>query len=157
MKKQKDGSLKGSIQNDLDFYETTKNLLSGFRVADVLIKKFTTLSPDDSLDKAVHVLLEGYEQDFLVTINEDVIGILTRKQLIYGLSALGKSASVSHVMQKDFLTLSPEMNLQDIYLKMLANAYNVCPVKDNGKLIGIIDKENVGELILVQQATQGRQ
>ena len=62
----------------------------------------------------------------------------------------------ANVMQKDFLMLSPEMNLQDVYTKMLANV-NVCnvyPVKDNGKLIGIIDKENVSELILVQQATQ---
>lgn len=137
-------------------YETTRSLLSGFRVEDVLIKKFTALSPDDSLDKAVHVLLEGYEQDFLVTMNEEVIGILTRKRLIYGLSALGKSAPIANVMQKDFLTLSPEMNLQDIYMKMLTNAYNVCPVKQNGKLIGIIDKENVSELMLVQQATQGK-
>jgi len=137
-------------------YETTKSLLSGFRVADVLIRKFTTLSPDDSLDKAVHVLLEGHEQDFLVTVNEEVIGILTRKRLIYGLSALGKSASISNVMQKDFLTLSPEMNLQDVYMKMLTGASNVYPVVDNGKLIGIIDKENVSELILVQQATHGR-
>lgn len=137
-------------------YETTKNLLSGFRVADVLIKKFTTLSPEDSLDKAVHVLLEGYEQEFLVIMNEDVIGILTRKQLIYGLSAFGKSASISNVMRKDFLTLSPERNLQDVYLKMLTNACNVYPVKENDHLIGIVDKENISELILVQQATHGK-
>jgi Zn-dependent protease/predicted transcriptional regulator len=137
-------------------YETTKNLLSGFRVADVLIKKFTTLSPDDSLDKAVQLLLGGQEQEFLVTKNEDVMGILTRKQLIYGLSALGKSASIADVMQKDFLTLSPEMNLQDVYMKMLTNVCNVYPVKENDHLIGIVDKENVSELILVQQATHGK-
>lgn len=137
-------------------YETTKKLLSGFTVADVLIKKFTTLSPDDSLDRAAHVLLEGQEQEFLVTMNEDVIGILTRKQLIYGLSTLGKSASIANVMQKDFITLSPEMDLQDVYTTMLTNVYNVYPVKENSRLIGIIDKDNVTELILVQQATHGK-
>lgn len=137
-------------------YETTKTLLSGFRVVDVLIRRFTTLSPQDSLDKAVQVLLEGQEQEFLVTTNEDVHGILTRKQLLRGLADLGRSASISNIMQKDFLTLSPEMNLQDVYAKMLTNAINVYPVKDNGKLIGIVDKENVSELILVQQATRGK-
>lgn len=137
-------------------YETTKNLLSGFRVVDVLIRRFTTLSPHDDLGKAVQALLEGQEQDFLVATDEEVQGILTRKQLIRGLSAFGRSAPISNVMQKDFLTLSPEMNLQDVYTKMLTNTLNVYPVKDNGKLIGIIDKENVSELILVQQATRER-
>jgi CBS domain-containing protein len=137
-------------------YETTKNLLSGFRVADVMIKKFTTLSPDDSLEKAVQVLLEGHEHEFLVTVNEDVTGILTRKQLIYGLSTLEKSASISNVMQKDFITLLPDMNLQEVYSTMLMNVNNIYPVKDNGRLIGVIDKENVSELILVQKATHGK-
>lgn len=137
-------------------YETTKNLLSGFRVVDVLIRRFTTLSPYDNLDKAVHVLLEGQEQEFLITANEDVQGILTRKRLIDGLSVFGRSAPISNVMQKDFLTLSPEMNLQDVYTKMLTNACNIYPVKDNGKLIGVVGRENISELILVQQATQIR-
>src|SRR6266542_4279728 len=133
-------------------YETTKNVLAGLSVRDVLMTKFTVLSPDDNLEKAVRVLLDGQEQEFLITTNEQVQGVLTRKELIHGSSAFGKSSLISNSMRKDFLTLSPEMNLQDVYMKMMTDSYIVYPVQDNGKLVGMVDKENVSELILVRQA-----
>lgn len=39
---------------------------------------------------------------------------------------------------------------------MITNGYKVYPVQKNGKLVGIVDKENISELILVQQALPGK-
>jgi Zn-dependent protease/predicted transcriptional regulator len=133
-------------------YEVTKNILGGLRVADVLMTRFTVLSPDDTLEKAVQVLLAGQEQEFLITRNEQVEGVLTRKELINGLSAFGKTSLISGSMRKDFLILAPEMNLQDVYTQMITNTCTVFPVQKNGELLGMIDKENIMELILVKQA-----
>lgn len=133
-------------------FETTKNVLAGFKVRDVLMRRFTPLSPGDNIEKAVQILLDGQEHDFLVTINEEVKGVLTRKELIHGLSSFGQSAPISGIMRTDFTILTPDMNLQEVYMKMLANDATVCPVLENGRLLGMVDKDNISELILVQQA-----
>lgn len=133
-------------------FETTRNLLTGLQVRDALMTRFTALSPDDSLEKAVQVLLDGQEQDFLVTSNNQVQGVLTRKELIYGLSAYGKSSVISNIMRKDFITLIPDMNLQVVYQKMIAGGCTIYPVQENGILAGLVDKENINEMILIKQA-----
>jgi CBS domain-containing protein len=133
-------------------YEATRNLLAGNRVQDVLMTRITALTPNDNLEKAVQLLLDGQEQDFLVVSGEHAEGVLTRKELIHGLSAFGKSTLISDIMRRDFITLSPDMHLDEVYSLMVTNSSTVCPVEENGKLIGMVNKENISELIMVQQA-----
>jgi Zn-dependent protease/predicted transcriptional regulator len=133
-------------------YESMRNMLAGNTVQSVLMTRFTALSPEDNLEKAVHLLLEGQEQDFLVVSEGQVQGVLTRKELIHGLSAFGKSAPISNIMREDFISLTPHMNLQEVYSLMITNNCTVYPVQENGKLLGMVNKENINELIMVQQA-----
>lgn len=133
-------------------YEATHSILAGYDVRKVLMTRFTTLLPGDSLEKAVQILLDGKEQDFIVATDGQVKGMLSRKELIQGLSAFGKSSPVMNSMRTDFTMLSPDMSLQDVYSKMMAKGHKVYPVQENGKLVGMVDKENISELILVQQA-----
>ena len=55
-------------------------------------------------------------------------------------------------MRKDYLTLRPDMPLQEVYQKLMASGCTVAPVLDKGKLIGIVDRENINELIMVKEA-----
>ena len=135
-------------------FEMTKLALADYKVKDVLMKQYTALQPNDTLERAVELLLNGQEQEFIVTEEEKVIGILTRKELIKGLSEFGKQSPVSRAMRKDFMTLKPDAPLQDIYQKMARDGKSVSPVMDNGNLLGIIDKENIDELLMVREALQ---
>lgn len=137
-------------------YEATHSILEGYDVRKVLMTRFTTLLPNDSLEKAVQILLDGKEQDFLVATDGKVQGVLSRKELIQGLSAFGKSSPVRNSMRTDFTILSPEMSLQDVFSNMTTKGYKVYPVQDKGVLVGMVDKENISELILVQQALSGK-
>lgn len=134
-------------------FEISKTALTGHKVKDVLMKKFIVLLPEDTLEKAVHYLLDGQAQEFVVAENNKVLGILTRDELIKGLSENGNTSKVFTVMRKDFLTLNPEMSLRDVYQKILLTKCPVAPVMENGKFIGIVDKENINEFILVKKAT----
>lgn len=133
-------------------YETTRSILGGFTVEDVLMTKYTMLSPDDTLEKAVQALLDGQEHEFLVGRDGEVQGILTRKALLGGLSAYGKTTPVAAVMKKEFSFLTPDMRLKDVYAAILRNDVSVYPVQQGSTLIGIVDKENINELIMVKQA-----
>lgn len=133
-------------------HESTKSALSGHTVKDVLMQQFTRLLPEDTLGKVVQLLLNSQEQEYIVEENNKVVGILTRKELIKGLSEYGKESPVSNAMRKDHLVLHPDMPLQEVYQKLMANGCSVAPVLENGKLIGIVDRENINELLLVKAA-----
>ena len=44
------------------------------------------------------------------------------------------------------------MPLQEVYHKMRTEGCSVGPVLDNGKFIGIVDKNNIDELLMVESA-----
>lgn len=135
-------------------YEATKSILSDYRVRDVLMTKYTVLSPGDTLARAVQALLDGQEKEFLVGDHETIAGVLTRDSIIKGLNEFGKDAPVSNVMRKDFITLQPDMELQEVYHRMMTNGCSVGPVYEESRLIGIVDRENINELVLVSKALE---
>lgn len=133
-------------------YEAEKSALSGLTVKDAMMTRYTILSPDDTLIKAVHHLLEGQDKEFLVGDGDNVAGVLTRKGIIKGMAQHGQQASLTKAMNKQFLMLRPKMDLQETYNTMMANNCTVNPVYENDQLIGVIDKENIMELIMVRDA-----
>ena len=135
-------------------YEATKSMLSDYKIKDVLMTNYTLLSPQDTLDQAVKALLDGQEKEFLVGEEETIVGVLTRDSIIKGLTELGRGASVSKVMRQDFINLHPDMELQEVYHQMLTNGCTVGPVYEGNRLVGIVDRENINELVLVNKALE---
>ena len=133
-------------------YEATKSILSEYRVKDVLMTKYTVLSAHDTLGQAVQALLDGQEKEFIVGDDQTVDGVLTRNSIIKGLNEFGKDAPVSKVMRRDFIILKPDMELQEVYQQMMTNGCTVGPVYQDSRLIGIVDQENINELVLVNKA-----
>ncbi|AHM59642.1 peptidase M50 [Flammeovirgaceae bacterium 311] len=133
-------------------YESIRTGLADYRVEDVVMRKFSLLLPDDSLEKAVQLLLNSQEQEFIVASEDQVVGVLTRKELIRGLSEYGKTAPVSRAMSQDYIMLHPHMPLREVYHKMMTGGSTVNPVIENGKFIGIVNKTNIDELLMVDSA-----
>lgn len=133
-------------------YESTKSALSRYTAKDVLMKQFTCLRPEETLEKVVQLLLNGQEKEFVVAENDKLLGVLTRVELIKGLSEYGKASTVSNVMRKDCIVLHPDMPLHEVYQNLMTNSCAVAPVLDNGGLIGIVDKENIDEFLLIERA-----
>jgi len=52
------------------------------------------------------------------------------------------------------LILDPGKPLEEIYQKIMTTKCPVSLVMENDKFIGIVDKENINEFIMVQQATE---
>lgn len=133
-------------------YESIRTGLAKYTVRDVVMRKFSLLLPEDKLEKAVQLLLNSQEHEFIVTSDEQVVGVLTRKELIRGLSEFGKLAPVSKVMSQDYIVLEPDMPLREVYHKMMTGASTICPVIENGRFIGIVNKTNIDELLMVDSA-----
>ena len=130
-------------------HESGKSALVGFTVKDVLIAQYTCLSPTETLGNLVQILQSTQEEVFLVTENNHVHGVLTRKDLIKGLSSYGNGSYVSDLMRKDFVTVDTNMPLQQVYEKLMSNNSQFATVLDDGQLKGIVTLKGINEMIMV--------
>ena len=135
--------------------EQTRSELSGLTVRDALMKKFTNLSPYDTLGTAVDALLNSQETEFVVTDFDEPIGLLTRNEIIRGLAEKGPDARVSSFMNREFFVVGPELKLSDFLQEVSSHGRDVALVMDHGELLGMIDRENVEERLMVERALRG--
>ncbi len=129
-----------------------KSALGGIPVARAMITDFRSLSPGDSLDRAVELILTGSQQDFPVEEEGRVVGVLTRSDLLKALASEGKNVLVSEVMQRDFQTVAPSEMLETGFARLQNCQCHTLPVVRNGKLVGLVTMDNVGEFMLIQSA-----
>ena len=128
----------------------------GTPVRQAMVTRFTTLAVDDTLDDAVDELLAGTDHDFPVVRNDQIVGILRRKQLIQALSSHDRDTSVAEVADQNVFTTEPGAPLDEVFQRMNELSCSTVPVVEGGQLVGLLTLENVGELIMVSSALQSR-
>lgn len=133
------------------FVQTT-SILSGLPVERVMVREFGTLSPDDTLARAVEHVLAGYQHDFPVVESGKLVGILTRSALLTGLANFDQSSLISEVMERNLHTVEPTDSLETVLGRLGEEDCRTMPVVHDGKLVGILTAENIGEYLMIQAA-----
>jgi CBS domain-containing protein len=85
-----------------------------------------------------------------------VMGILTRANLLTGLSEFGPDQLVTGVMQREFEIAEPNEMLQTALMRMASSPTRVMPVLQDGTLVGLVTQENLGEYLMIQNALHRR-
>ena len=134
-----------------------KSALGGIPIGRAMITDYRTLSPGDSLGRAVELTLAGSQQDFPVEENGRVAGVLTRADLLQALAKGGEGLSVSEVMQREFQMVDSSEMLDTIFPRLQNSQCHTLPVTRNGRLVGLMTMDNVGEFILIQSALKASQ
>lgn len=131
----------------------TRAALDSVPVRRAMITDLRTLAPQDRLDKAIRHILEGFQTDFPVMEHEQVVGILTRSDLLAALARQGNEATVSSVMQTEFLTVKPTEMLESMFARLRdCEGCHSVPVVDHDRMVGLVTMDNVTELLMVRQA-----
>jgi len=131
-----------------------KAALWGIPVSAAMITNFQTLSPQDTLADAARAILAGYQEDFPVVENGQLLGVLTSSDIIRGLAELGPQASVAEVMRRDCMTASPYEMVETVLLRMQHDNCPVVPVVVQGQIVGLLTPANVGEYIFIRRALE---
>lgn len=132
-----------------------KSVLSGIAVSRVTITDFSTISSSDTLSRPVELMLHGTQQDFPVVDDGRLVGVLTRKELLSGLSKSGPDMPVSQVMRKDYPAIAGSEMLQAASEKLQNPDSRVLLVMEKGSLLGLFTVENLAEFLMVQSALSG--
>jgi Zn-dependent protease/CBS domain-containing protein len=133
-----------------------KEAFSGIPVQAVMQKRFSTLSTNNTLNDAVKLTLDSSQHDFPVMWGDRVMGILTRANLLGGLSQHGPEQLVTGVMQREFNTAQANERLDAVLNRLAASPVRIMPVLQDGNLIGLVSMENLGEYLMIQNALHRR-
>jgi Zn-dependent protease len=133
----------------------TSATLSGVPVRRVMITEVRTLAPADPLERAVRLVLDGFQQDFPVVADGQVVGVLTRAALLRELAERGPTAAVATAMQKDFRTAAPDEPVEEVLTRLETCGCHAMPVVRGRELLGVLTTENIGEFVMVQTALRG--
>ena len=132
----------------------TKNatLLKGFSVKDALMTKFPIVAHDAPLSKAVDKLLKGQATHFVVVMDDEPIGTLSREEMIKGLQEVGENLAVREVANLMPLKLDYHQALEEAFQIMASQNKKVALVYENNHFLGLLDQENISEFIMVKSA-----
>ncbi len=125
-------------------------LTSGVHVRDAMMTDVRTLSVGDTLKEAADVLLDTSQHDFPVVHGDAVQGLLTRNDLLRGLSELGPGGYVAGAMQRQYASAGPEDDLGEV-LPQVQAAPGPLLVLEGGRLLGIVTTDNVQELFAIRR------
>jgi CBS domain-containing protein len=129
-----------------------KSALAGIPVSRVMITDFETLTPTDTLRRAIGHALDGFQQDFPVIDGGRVVGVLTRTDLMKGLTQQGVDATVASAMTAGLEVAEPSEMLDSAFQRLDAAGRVAAPVVRDGQLVGLLTVDNVGEFLTLQSA-----
>lgn len=133
-----------------------KSALGGLPLQRVMITEFRTLAPSDPLSRAVEHVLAGFQQDFpVVEADGRLVGMLSRAALIGALAKHGSAGLAGEVMHRTFQTADPFEMAEGVLARLHESKSPSMPVLHEGRLVGILTAENLGEFLMIQAALRG--
>lgn len=130
--------------------EQVKTRLRGLSVADAMVAEFHTLPSDAPLAAAAARLATGFQHDFPVVDDGQVVGMLSRGDVRRGLEAVPPETPVAEVMHRRFPTAEASEEL-DAVLARLPPDGSALLVTDHDRPVGLLDPEHVDQLLAVRR------
>jgi Zn-dependent protease len=127
-----------------------RSLTQGMPVRAAMVTDFRTLAHGSTLRDAADLLLATSQQDFPVTHGGDVLGLLGRNSLLKAMATQGPEAYIAGAMNRDFVRLSPDMDLAEA-LALMGKAGSCALVMEGSRLLGLLTAENLTEFLLLRR------
>jgi CBS domain-containing protein len=140
-------------QAEAQMVEVT-SVIRGLTVRDAMQTRFRALAATDLLSTAVEELLAGAQQDFPVCEGHEVVGILRRQDLVKALAEHGKNATVGNAMGRECEAVDADTPLEKAFEQLQKRACSAVPVMERGRLVGVLTRENISELVMVNAALE---
>jgi Zn-dependent protease len=130
----------------------TRTSLTGLPVRAAMLTDFRSLEVHEPLRRAVEHLMTGSQQDFPVLEGDELRGVLTRAGLVAALERRGLNVSVGEAMSPHPCSAEAGEPLEGVVSRMRGRECSVVPVLEQGRLVGLVTLDNVGDLLLVREA-----
>lgn len=122
--------------------------IAQFKVSDLIRYEFSTFLPSSTLREVKDKLHHGLENRFLVIDEENILRGVIHKEFILDEDHINKlDNEIEPMISKNFIYLSKDDNLNDVYTLMATKGFYLLPVQENEKIIGVIDSKMLNEFL----------
>lgn len=130
----------------------------GTLVSDAMITAFQSLPTDATVDDAADALIRTTQTEFPVVDGSGRLrGVLLRDAMIKALKETGPGTPVLEAMTADIPTVPARAKLDDALKLLNEKRLPVVGVADDdGRLVGLVTVENLGEMMMIQAARPRR-
>lgn len=131
-----------------------RELMRGLSVSDVMGTKprTETVTPYHNFGQVLDSVLHGYQEDFpVVDESGNLVGIVTRKEILAAAHSPDRYATVRDLMKTEVPTISPDADLfTDGYRILQESGLRALPVTENGELVGMLTMDDIGQASLLR-------
>lgn len=127
-----------------------KTVLNTLRVGDAYNKHALALVVGDRVSRAVDYILTSYQPDFAVLQGSNLIGIVTRDDVLRALATHSDDTLVTEIMVREFLKIEASKSLDETRRTMAERGTRIAAVYDGANYLGLISMEDIVEAFTVQ-------
>ena len=137
--------------------ERMKLALYGATAGQAMLQEYHTLSTQNTLQEAVNLTLKTLQKDFPIENNGKLVGVLSQVRLLEELEKHNESTPIERVQLESISTVDIHTPLEDLLTRMQGSSTVLVAVQERGQVVGIVDLDNIMELIKIHNAVEQHQ
>lgn len=133
----------------------TNAFMEGHKVLNAMRTRFGVLQVTDSLTRAVQELMAGGDKDFVVMDGDHFAGLLTRSAIMKAIYEKNTEVYINDIVNRSVVTIAPGEELKEAQALLSSSGQDFLPVVDRGRVVGIVDADNILEFMMIKEAATG--
>ena len=129
--------------------ERARTVLATLRVGDAYNKHALSLYPSDPISRVTDYLLTSYQPDFAVLQGRELLGVVSREQVLKALSSADGDVPVTAVMVRDVPRVMVHESLEAVQARMQESQSRLAAVHDARGFLGLVSAEDIAEASLI--------
>lgn len=122
-----------------------KRALQGLQVRQAVTRELRAVTPITPLAHVMDLIFHGHQSNFPVVEGRQLIGVLTREDIMATLRERGPNVPVSQVMRTDFPVVNLSDSLLHVQQLIAESGVKAVPVVEDGFFRGLITLDNINE------------
>ena len=128
-------------------------VLEGHTAGELVMHNFDVFDEKVTVEEASKSILDSPSVTFAITSpQKDIVGTVSRDQIIKSFKSSDLDMPLSKIMTPVSNMISSDIPLKDLYTNEIMKDNNMIPVAKDGKIIGMINLENIAEFIAFKKA-----
>jgi Zn-dependent protease/predicted transcriptional regulator len=129
--------------------EKARVVLGTTRVGDAYNKNAITLAPGTQVSQVVDHILTSYQPDFAVLQGTNLLGVVSRDDILKSLATDLSDPYVTGIMHRDVLHVDAGLTLEEVREQMNAAGRRLAAVYRGDAFLGLVSREDIAEALLV--------
>jgi len=131
------------------FQAQAKTVLTTLRIGDAYNKNAIELVPADRVSRVVDYILTSYQPDFAVVLGGNLLGVVTREDVMKTLATRADDPYVAEIMRRDVVRVYADASLEAVQEMMGQQSVRLLAVFAGDRYLGLVSREDLKEALSV--------